>query len=245
MDTSDLRKIRVRQLIEQRFEGIAANFADAVNRTPSYVSRMLASNKHSRGIGEEMARSIEQKLGLDNGWLDRPLDASEAVPAKPKEATYTLEPVGVWDDETPLDSDEAELPFLKEVELSAGSGRTAIHEAGSRKMRFGIRTMRSRGVEPANAVCVTVTGNSMEPVLRNGATISIDRGMTRIQDGDMYAIDHDGQLRVKQLYRMPGGGMRIRSFNRDEHPDEEYGPEEIERHKIRIIGRVWWGASFF
>ena len=28
----------------------------------------------------------------------------------------------------------------------------------------------------------------------------------------MYAFDHDGQLRVKLLYRLPGGGLRIRSF---------------------------------
>ncbi len=245
MDISEIRKHRVAQLIDQRFNGVAADFAAAISRTPSYVSRMLSSNKHSRGIGETMARWIEQELELEPGFVDRPLDAAERPPVKQAELPYELEPVGVWDDETPLEDGEVELPFLKEVELSAGSGRTAIHEAGSRKMRFGARTMRARGVEPANAVCVTVTGNSMEPVLRDGATVSIDRGTTRIHDGDMYAIDHDGQLRVKQLYRLPGGGIRLRSFNRDEHPDEEYSLEQIERHKIRVLGRVWWGAMFF
>lgn len=245
MDISEIRKHRVAQLIDQRFNGVAADFAAAIGRTPSYVSRMLSSNKHSRGIGETMARSIEQALDLEPGSLDRPLDAAERPPVKQAELPYELEPVGVWDDETPLEDGEVELPFLKEVELSAGSGRTAIHEAGSRKMRFGARTMRARGVEPANAVCVTVTGNSMEPVLRDGATVSIDRGTTRIHDGNIYAIDHDGQLRVKQLYRLPGGGIRLRSFNRDEHPDEEYSLEQIERHKIRVLGRVWWGAMFF
>lgn len=241
MDISELRKIRLRQLVAERFGGVDASFAAAIERQPSYVSRLFATNRHSRGIGEKFARDVESKLGLEIGWLDRPLEAHE----QPKEPRYKLEPVGVWDDDTPLEDDEVELPFLKEVELSAGSGRTAIHEAGNRKMRFGIRTMRNRGVEPANAVCVTVTGNSMEPVLKDGATISVDRGATRIHDGDMYAVDHDGQLRVKQIYRLPGGGIRLRSFNRDEHPDEEYSPEQVERYRIRVIGRVWWGAMFF
>lgn len=245
MDISEIRKIRLRQLIDERFGGVDAALAAALEKQPSYISRLFSTNRHSRGMGEKFARDLEVKLGLDSGWLDRPLDVSERPPVKQAEIQYQLEPVGVWDDETPLEDGEVELPFLKEVELSAGSGRTAIHEAGSRKMRFGARTMRARGVEPANAVCVTVTGNSMEPVLRDGATVSVDRGTTRIHDGDMYAIDHDGQLRVKQLYRLPGGGIRLRSFNRDEHPDEEYSLEQIERHKIRVLGRVWWGAMFF
>ncbi|MCB2459614.1 transcriptional regulator AlpR, partial [Listeria monocytogenes] len=60
-----------------------------------------------------------------------------------------------------------------------------------------------------------------------------------IKDGDMYAFDHDGQLRVKLLYRLPGGGLRIRSFNSDEHPDERYEPQEAAEH-INVIGRVFW-----
>ena len=85
----------------------------------------------------------------------------------------------------------------------------------------------------------------MEPVLRNGATVGVDVGNTRIIDGDLYAITHGGQLRVKQAYRLPGGGIRLRSFNRDEHPDEEYTPDEVSAQEIEIIGRVFWGAMFF
>ena len=244
MDIAEIRRIRLRQLITEQFGGTDAAFALTIEKQPSYVSRLFSENEnHRRNLGDKLAREIEKKCVLETGWLDRPLeDAERPQQSKP---LYELEPVRVWDDKTPLDEDEMEVPFLKEVELSAGSGRTVITESGYRKMRFGIRTMRNRGVEPANAVCVTVNGNSMEPVLRSGATVGVDRGNTRISDGDMYAIDHDGQLRVKQLYRMPGGGIRLRSFNRDEHPDEEYTPEQIEKQKIRVIGRVWWGAMFF
>lgn len=154
-------------------------------------------------------------------------------------------PVDVWDDATPLPEDEVLVPFLKEVELAAGSGRISVEVNTRRKLRFGKYTLKNQGVEPENARCVTITGNSMEPVLRNGATVGVDVGNTRVVDGDLYAINHSGQLRVKQAYRLPGGGIRLRSFNRDEHPDEEYTAQDMQDQEISVIGRVFWGAMFF
>ncbi|WP_330114101.1 S24 family peptidase [Pseudomonas sp. JS3066] len=154
-------------------------------------------------------------------------------------------PMEVWDDDTPLPEDEVLVPFLKEVELAAGSGRMSVEVNTKRRLRFGKYSLKNKGVDPANARCVTITGNSMEPVLKNGATVGVDVGNTRIVDGDLFAIDHGGQLRVKQAYRLPGGGIRLRSFNRDEHPDEEYSLDDMARHEIVVIGRVFWGAMYF
>jgi phage repressor protein C with HTH and peptisase S24 domain len=155
-----------------------------------------------------------------------------------------LDSIEVWDDDTPLENDEVYVPFLKEVELSAGSGRTAVQESSNRRLRFGRISLRNKGVDPASAKCVTVAGNSMEPVLRNGSTVAVDTSNTRVIDGDMYAIDHAGQLRVKQLYRLPGGGLRLRSFNRDEHPDEEYTAQQIQDQDLVVLGRVFWSGGF-
>lgn len=77
----------------------------------------------------------------------------------------------------------------------------------------------------------------------NGATIGVDRSATRILDGEIYALEHDGMLRVKYLYRLPAGGMRLRSFNTTEHPDEEYSAEQIETQQIRILGWVFWWST--
>lgn len=153
-----------------------------------------------------------------------------------------LGPIDVWDDDTPLDDDEVEVPFLKEVELSAGSGRTVVEQSHKQRLRFGKLTLRRQGVQPGDAVCVTVSGNSMEPVLPDKSTVGVDQGRTSVVDGKMYAIDHDGQLRVKTLYRLPGGGIRMRSFNRDEHPDEEYTAQEMIDQNIHIKGKVFWSS---
>lgn len=148
-----------------------------------------------------------------------------------------------WDDSTPLDDDEVELPLYKEVELAAGSGRTAVQEMPGRKLRFSYATLRAAGVDPAAAVCAQLKGNSMEPLIMNGATVGIDKATTRVVDGEIYALEHDGMLRVKYLYRLPGGGLRLRSFNRDEYADEEYSPEEMHAKSISIIGWVFWWST--
>ncbi|TDV54447.1 peptidase S24-like protein [Pseudomonas graminis] len=134
------------------------------------------------------------------------------------------------------------MPFLKEVELSAGSGRTVVEQSHRQKLRFGKLTLRRQNVQPSEAVCVTVSGNSMEPVLPHGSTVGVDQGCTAVTDGKMYAINHGGQLRVKTLYRLPGGGVRMRSYNREEHPDEEYGPQEMIDKEIIILGKVFWSS---
>jgi phage repressor protein C with HTH and peptisase S24 domain len=34
----------------------------------------------------------------------------------------------------------------------------------------------------------------------------------------------------------------MRSFNRDEHPDEEYTPQEMLQKEIAVLGRVFWSS---
>lgn len=153
-------------------------------------------------------------------------------------AIYNIGSFDVWDSKTPLSHDEVELPFYKEVELSAGTGSVVQRQNTGFKLRFAKSTLRRYNIQPDMAACVTVSGNSMEPVLPDQATVGIDTANTKIKDGDMYAIDHDGMLRVKVLYRLPGGGMRVRSFNREDYPDEDLTAEQASL--VNVLGRVFW-----
>jgi len=144
----------------------------------------------------------------------------------------------LWDSNTLLRDDEVALPFFREVELAAGNGSSFVQENGGYKLRFAKSTLKKSNVEPENAACVTVSGNSMLPVLRPGTTVGIDTSKKMIMDGEMYAIDHDGMLRVKMLYRVPGGGIRIKSYNNDEFPDEFVSLDEMKH--IKVIGWVFW-----
>ncbi|MCQ9393299.1 helix-turn-helix transcriptional regulator [Pseudomonas viridiflava] len=186
------------------------------------------------------ALQIAQVLGISLKELASPISSSKFSEQRERSEAVLLGAIEVWDDETPLDNDEVEVPLLKEVELSAGNGSLAIQQHSTSKLRFGKITLRRQGIEPAAVICVSVSGASMEPVLPNGSTVGVDQSKKAIKDGDIYALSHNDHLRVKMLYRLPSGGIRMRSFNREEYPDEEYTVERIELEDIKILGRVFW-----
>ena len=246
MDTKDIRRARIRQIIDRDFAGIDANFAKHIGRQPSYIARIFtARTEHQRNIGEALARTIEIECHLQPGFLDRPLQppqpcVASAPPRKPANIERR-------DNSSASHSGEVAVPFLCEVELAAGSGRFAIeHCQQIPPLRFQKKDLLRNQVEPGQARCVTARGNSMFPVLRDGAIVGINTSretLGQIIDGDLYALDHSGQLRVKQLYRLPFG-IRLRSFNRDEHPDETYSFEELRKQRIVILGHVFWWGMF-
>ncbi|MCS3467119.1 phage repressor protein C with HTH and peptisase S24 domain [Pseudomonas sp. JUb42] len=209
--------------------------------SPQAVQKWESESSVPRG---RRLDDIASALSTSVGFLVTGEDSSGSRRKVESNATM-IGPFDVWDDDTPLDDDEVYVPFLKEVELSAGSGKTIVEQSHKQKLRFGKLTLRRQGVQPSDAVCVTVSGNSMEPVLPDKSTVGVDQGSTTVVDGKMYALDHDGQLRVKTLYRLAGGGIRMRSFNRDEHPDEEYTSQQMEDCMITIIGRVFWSSALW
>ncbi|KJZ42033.1 hypothetical protein VC34_17590 [Pseudomonas fluorescens] len=152
-----------------------------------------------------------------------------------------LVPMSIWDEDTPLDDDEVEVPYFAEVQLSAGSGMTHVVEVPGRKLRFSKATLREAGVSINDAMCARVHGRSMERMILDGAAVGVDRGQTDIIDGEIYAFDHEGMLRTKYLYKLPGGNVRARSENHEEYPDEIFTPEQMA--EIRILGRVFWWST--
>ena len=236
MDIKDIRRnnLRYQQNAAIRSGISKADFAERVGTSASTISQILGE-KAVRNLGDELARKIEINLNLPHGWLDQP--HQEVEESGSKDEAKIIGGIEPWDSDTSLDDDEVEIPFLKEVQLAAGAGSTFREDHNGYKLRFAKSTLRKLNIHYSNAVCVEVIGNSMEPVLPNGSTVGVDTGCKEVKDGKMYAIDYGDLLRVKLLYAMPGGMLRIRSYNSDEHPEEVRPSSEI-----RIIGRVFWSS---
>jgi phage repressor protein C with HTH and peptisase S24 domain len=181
--------------------------------------------------GENLYK-LAKALKCSTDWL---LFGNESKPVSNAEWAGPME---TWDSNTPLSDDEVEIPFYMEVELAAGHGMAEAQHYLGPKLRFAKSTLRKSNVDPTNAACVRVSGNSMEPVLPNGSTVGVDTSQTDVIDGKMYAINHDSMLRIKTLYKLPGGGLRLRSFNLDEWPDERFDGDDLKQ--ITIIGKVFW-----
>ncbi|KNC88993.1 S24 family peptidase [Trabulsiella odontotermitis] len=205
--------------------------AKRIGLTKATVSQWESGTTEPRG---KNLINLAETLNVSPEWLL----TGKAPEAQPISSNAKVEGgFSVWDSSTPLEDDEVEIPFFQEVELSAGNGTYVELDRSGCTLRFAKSTLRKAGVDVACAACVSVHGNSMEPVLPDGAVVGVDTSKTGIKDGQMYAIDHDGLLRVKLLYRLPSG-IRVRSFNRDEYTDEEYFNHDA--NKIKIIGQVFW-----
>jgi len=150
--------------------------------------------------------------------------------------------MAVWSDGDPVGDDECEVPYYAEVEFAGGDGMTEVMEVADRTLRFSNATLRAAGVECENAAVARVRGNSMEKLILDGAAIGFDLADISIIDGEIYAFNHGGMLRVKYLYRLPGGAIRIRSENADEFPDEIMTSEQY-REEIKMLGRVFWWST--
>lgn len=147
-----------------------------------------------------------------------------------------------WDDGDPLEEDDCEVPYYAEVEFSGGAGMTEVVEISDRKLRFSNATLRAAGVDCKSAACARVKGKSMERLILDGAAIGFDTQDIAIIDGEIYAFNHGGMLRVKYLHRLPAGAVRIRSENSEEYPDEVMSAEQF-RDEVRMLGRVFWWST--
>jgi phage repressor protein C with HTH and peptisase S24 domain len=237
----DIRSLRITVLKSLIGDRKTKDFADQHDLDASYLSQLL--NSH-RPMGDVAASTLEKKIGLPPGTLVMPQPATVATVGQSLRPESNAEMIGMmsaWDGNTPLHDDEVAIPLYKEVELSAGNGATEVTAANGRLLRFAKSTLREAGVQECNAACATVKGRSMERLIMDGATIGIDEGTKNIEDGEIYAFDQEGMLRVKYLYRLPGGGVRIRSENDDEFPDEVLTAEEFSH--IRMLGWVFWWST--
>ncbi|WP_115334949.1 S24 family peptidase [Shewanella baltica] len=223
--------------IKRRMRALSLKSVDLVKQTGASkgaISHWV--NGTSQPSGENLF-SLARCLQCSPEWLLTGED--EDKKSEVREANAHWHPgFELWDNDTPLRDDEVALPFFREVELAAGNGSTFIQENGDFKLRFAKSTLKKSNVDPQYAACVTVSGDSMLPVLQHGTTVGVDTSKKTIIDGKMYAIDHDGMLRVKMLYRIPGRGIRVKSYNNDEYPDEIIQPDQMSNFKI--IGWVFW-----
>lgn len=175
--------------------------------------------------------SIAKALDVSPYWLETGKEDMEVV----SNAT-PLGKIEEWDNDTPLSEDDCEAPLYKDIKLSAGNGfADDIEDYNGYKLRFSRKTLRKHGINPADVVCVTADGDSMEPVFPSGATLGINTADKTIRDGQIYAINHGGLLRTKILHKLPENKVRIRSYNQSEYPDEEASLDDLS-----VIGRVFW-----
>lgn len=214
-----------------------AQLAERVGISQPAVQKM-ASGKTT---GSRKMVEIARALNVRPEWLSAgigPMKVSDdALPSEKEWGT-----VDAWDKHTPLPSDEVEVPFLKDIEFACGDGRVHDEDHNGFKLRFSKATLRRVGAntDGSGVLCFPAVGNSMEPFIPDGSTVAINCNDKRIVDGKVYAVNQDGWKRLKMVYRIGPERVSLRSYNSQEHPDEEHPLSEIE-----IIGRMFWSSTLW
>lgn len=93
------------------------------------------------------------------------------------------------------------------------------------------------GRDGGGFVSVSVSGDSMEPVLSDGDSIIVDTLVDRVDASGIYVIRVGVDLLVKRVHRRLDGALVISSDNAKYPPDELPASRAGE---LRVVGRLVW-----
>lgn len=121
--------------------------------------------------------------------------------------------------------------------LSAGNGSLEVDAIVDEHFSFTSKWLRSKGTI-RTMVVMTVSGDSMEPEIKDGDTVLIDQAQKDIISRKIYAVGLDEAIFIKRLEKH-SDKIVLCSDNR------AYAPiylSDNEMVNMRIIGRVLWSS---
>ncbi|MCB2061658.1 MAG: S24 family peptidase, partial [Novosphingobium sp.] len=170
-----------------------------------------------RKLEETDRRTLARFFGVDELELGAPEDISSNVGELPAR--------GEWVD----------VPRLA-LGASAGPGALAADEQPIGVFRFSARWLREQGLDPATLSAIAVAGDSMEPTLRDGDEILVDRRPGPLRDG-VHVVRLDDAVLVKRIDTGRSGKIVLISDN------TAYSPVELEAGEVDVLGRVVWKSG--
>ncbi|CDG19964.1 Repressor protein CI [Xenorhabdus poinarii G6] len=227
-----LKIILIRENLKQK------QLAAALSVSAQTVNNWLTRNSISR----DAAQNISDQFGYSLDWLLNGVGEPKLENSLKKYSIESVispeseqESIAIWDNSLSLDDDQVEVPFLKSVEFAYDD--SSLVNSNGLKLKFTKSELRRIGAltDGSTILCFPAKGDSMDPVIPDGATVAIDIANKGISDGKVYAIEQDGLKRIRCLYRKPGGKLLIRSYNRNEYEDEI-----ADESSVKIIGKLFW-----
>ena len=186
-----------------------------IGRNSSYLQQFVRKGS-PRKLEEGDRRRLAEFFGVNESQLGGPEE---------KSATSGRIPRADWVD----------VPRLA-LGASAGPGAVAEGESPVGAFRFAARWLRGQGLDPAMLSSIAVAGDSMEPTLRDGDEILVDKTPRPLRDG-IHVVRLDDALLVKRVELLRGGHIALASDN------PAYRTIEVPMDEIGVVGRVVWKSG--
>ena len=193
-----------------------AQLSALIGRNSSYLQQFVRKGS-PRKLEENDRRTLARFFDVDESQLGASVDNSRTSPVK--------SPRGDWVDVARL-----------ALGASAGAGALAGEEQPIGAFRFAARWLRSQGLDPAQLSAIAVAGDSMEPTLRDGDEILVDRAQRALRDG-IHVVRVEDAVLVKRLAIGRPGVISLVSDN------PAYRPLELASGEVEVIGRVVWKSG--
>lgn len=118
------------------------------------------------------------------------------------------------------------------LEASAGPGVLPTREIPYDIFRISDQWLLENGLRGADLSAIRVEGDSMEPLLRSGDEILVDRA--KRQGEGVFVVRIGDALHVKKVQASAPGRIALVSENK------AYAALELPREEVDVIGRVVW-----
>ena len=205
-------------LAQERGSSLAA-LSRMIGRNPSYLQQYITKGS-PRKLEEDDRRHLAQFFDVDESELGASAENSYAAAPGP-----TQKKRGEWVDVPRLD-----------VEVSAGPGASGAREVPFDAFRFSRKWLAEQGLEGALLSAIRVIGDSMEPLLREGDEVLVDRRQQPFREG-IHVVRLGDTLVVKRVTSAGGGRFSLLSQNLS------YPPMQVSAEECAIIGRVVWKSG--
>lgn len=221
-------------------EGTATISVPAVSTTPAPPSRGSVFDMDAADDVFPMRIGGTTAAPWAGGQTTR--QAEKASPVRISTQAGVIANVGPGEPHAANDKFE-KVPELSDVRLAAGDGIENEDETQTGVVQFRKSFLRSVGADAGKARVVYAKGDSMEPVIKDGAALLVvpneDLTLRDLAGGGVYAINYDGKMIVKTVARDKLTGRWVaRSFN-PAYPDI---PLE-NGHPVRVLGQVVWAGA--
>lgn len=221
-ESNDVTGARAKLLELSQGSGTSlSSLSELIGRNTTYLQQFIRKGS-PRKLEEQDRRKLAQFFGVSESVLGAPGE----------EKSYLLQ----------SDSQSSSWVEVPRLDLGASAGPGALPgslgggEAAFDAFQFSRQWLREQGLERAQLSAISVEGDSMEPLLRDGDEILVDCAPRAFRDG-VHVVRLGDNLMVKRVAQAGAGRLSLISQNLS------YPPIDVSAEECAIIGRVVWKSG--